>query len=93
MGLWLAPAVLVVVVAGAPPVRWGDHGHRISGRVAAERLPPGMPAFFRWISGAGRQGIRTPRPSDIIPITAFRCPDCGLLRLYAAEVSDDSPVE
>ena len=47
IGFWLAPAALVVMVAGAAPARWGDHGHRISGRVAAERLPPGMPEFFR----------------------------------------------
>jgi hypothetical protein len=60
MGLWLAPAVLVVVVAGGPPVRWGDHGHRISGRVAAERLPPGMPAFFR--SAAGELEYLNPEP-------------------------------
>ena len=26
---------------------WGDHGHRIVGRLASEALPPDMPAFFR----------------------------------------------
>jgi hypothetical protein len=32
---------------GARTARWGDHGHEISGRAAATRLPANMPAFFR----------------------------------------------
>lgn len=42
-------AVTVAVASSAPhaaPV-WGDHGHQIIGRLAADALPPEMPAFFR----------------------------------------------
>ena len=35
------------VVLGARALRWGFHGHEISGRAAATRLPEDMPAFFR----------------------------------------------
>lgn len=43
----LALLAAPVLVAAAPVVRWGEDGHRISGRVAAEKLPAEMPAFFR----------------------------------------------
>jgi hypothetical protein len=33
--------------AGSAAVRWGFHGHEISGRAAATNLPSAMPAFFR----------------------------------------------
>jgi hypothetical protein len=46
-----ASAVGVTLVAAAPsspaPLFWGDHGHRMVGRLAAEALPADMPAFFR----------------------------------------------
>jgi hypothetical protein len=31
----------------APSLAWGEHGHRLSGRAAATRLPKEMPGFFR----------------------------------------------
>ncbi|MFN7624862.1 MAG: hypothetical protein ACK5RS_17130, partial [Acidobacteriota bacterium] len=38
----------VLLLVGAPGVRgWGAHGHAISGKAAAEKLPPTMPDFFR----------------------------------------------
>jgi hypothetical protein len=40
----------ITVTAGAlpdPSLRWGFHGHEISGRAAALRMPDEMPAFFR----------------------------------------------
>ena len=43
--LLLAPSV---PGPGAPaPFRWGEDGHQMSARAAAEALPGGMPAFFR----------------------------------------------
>lgn len=51
------PVVFLIVVAAlaaaAPAaqarlaVRWGEEGHTMIGRVAAEKLPASMPAFFR----------------------------------------------
>lgn len=50
----LAAAALVVATALSaslllppPSLAWGEHGHRLSGRAAATRLPKGMPEFFR----------------------------------------------
>ncbi|MGH7553189.1 MAG: hypothetical protein ACREMQ_09220 [Longimicrobiales bacterium] len=40
-------ALGTIVLLGAQPVRWGDHGHRISARAAVTWLPAEMPAFFR----------------------------------------------
>lgn len=40
-------AVLAVLIAPAILFGWGEHGHRIIGEVAATKLPPAMPAFFR----------------------------------------------
>jgi hypothetical protein len=42
--------VLMGTAALAPPELrppWGEAGHRMAGELAAELLPPGMPAFFR----------------------------------------------
>jgi hypothetical protein len=36
-----------ILLLGAQPVRWGDHGHRISARAALTWLPAEMPGFFR----------------------------------------------
>ncbi len=44
------PAALglaALLVAPRPLGAWGDHGHTISGRAAATRLPAAMPQFFR----------------------------------------------
>ncbi|MEY4166758.1 MAG: hypothetical protein RIR52_582 [Acidobacteriota bacterium] len=39
---------LALFVVGGPSVRgWGAHGHAISGKAAATRLPDTMPGFFR----------------------------------------------
>lgn len=38
----------VLLLVGTPGVRgWGAHGHAISGKAAAEKLPPTVPDFFR----------------------------------------------
>jgi hypothetical protein len=48
MSAALAGVVLVAAVVGAAPARfWGAHGHEISGRAAAMRVPAAMPSFFR----------------------------------------------
>ena len=44
------PAAAAALIAGAGTARarfWGEEGHRIIGRAAAEALPPEMPQFFR----------------------------------------------
>lgn len=43
----LALLAAPLLLAAAPALRWGEDGHRIAGRVAAEKLPADMPAFFR----------------------------------------------
>ncbi|HEX2094884.1 MAG TPA: hypothetical protein VHG28_20965 [Longimicrobiaceae bacterium] len=46
----LIPALaglLALLVAPETAGAWGDHGHTISGRAAATRLPQAMPRFFR----------------------------------------------
>src|SRR5688572_9243832 len=43
----LLTLALGVALLGATSVRWGFHGHEISGRAAAMRMPDEMPAFFR----------------------------------------------
>jgi hypothetical protein len=43
---------LVLCIVPASLFAWGELGHRITGEVAARRLPGAMPAFFR---GASRQ--------------------------------------
>lgn len=45
--LWLCAAAVLGGGTVSASVRWGDHGHRISGRAAATNLPAEMPAFFR----------------------------------------------
>ena len=45
-----APATVLAaagILLGAATIRWGFHGHEISGRAAATRLPEALPAFFR----------------------------------------------
>lgn len=49
-GTALTLATIVVAgsaLTGGTTVRWGSHGHEISGRAAATRLPGAMPAFLR----------------------------------------------
>ena len=41
------PLLALALVAFAPGARWGEHGHRLVGRAAADALPEAMPAFFR----------------------------------------------
>ena len=51
----LAGALALVTVSGpgsTGPVRWGEDGHRMAARAAAETLPSGIPAFF---TGAAEQ--------------------------------------
>jgi hypothetical protein len=38
---------LALVFSAAHAARWGEHGHRMIGRLAAETLPPDVPAFLR----------------------------------------------
>lgn len=47
--LALAPLLLAAAPTPAegPAARWGEHGHVLVGRAAAEALPAEMPAFFR----------------------------------------------
>jgi hypothetical protein len=43
--------LLLIATASPPPARaWGDEGHRWINRIAAERLPADMPAFFKGAS-------------------------------------------
>ncbi|WP_095509388.1 nuclease [Rubrivirga marina] len=44
----------------APAVRWGEHGHRLVGRAAADALPDSMPAFFR--DAAAQLSYLNPEP-------------------------------
>jgi hypothetical protein len=46
--------------AGAPVARWGEHGHRLVGRAAADALPDAMPAFFR--DAAAQLAYLNPEP-------------------------------
>ncbi len=46
--------------AGGPPARWGEHGHRLIGRAAADALPDSMPAFFR--DAAAQLSYLNPEP-------------------------------
>jgi hypothetical protein len=41
--------LMAVAYVMCPPrvAGWGDHGHQLSGRAAALKLPPRMPGFFR----------------------------------------------
>lgn len=47
LGLGLLGAVAVAAAATAPPAPWGESGHEMAARAAAERLPYEMPAFLR----------------------------------------------
>lgn len=60
-------ALTVATLAGAAPaaqarltVRWGEEGHTMIGRAAAERLPASMPAFFR--EAAAQLAYLNPEP-------------------------------
>lgn len=49
---FLATVIAAGALVGATPYRansalWGERGHRIVGRLAAEAMPPETPAFFR----------------------------------------------
>lgn len=61
----LGPALTVLVLAShAPdtpaPARWGEAGHVMAGRAAAEGLPDDVPAFFR--GAADRLAYLNPEP-------------------------------
>lgn len=43
-----------------PPLRWGEDGHRMAGRAAAETLPAAIPEFFR--SSVDRLAYLNPEP-------------------------------
>jgi hypothetical protein len=45
--LVISPLALGASYPEAPPVVWGEHGHRMIGEAAARKLPAEMPAFFR----------------------------------------------
>ncbi|WP_412061841.1 nuclease [Rubrivirga sp. IMCC45206] len=46
--------------ASGPPAQWGEHGHRLIGRAAADALPDSMPAFFR--QAAAQLSYLNPEP-------------------------------
>jgi hypothetical protein len=53
--------IVFLVVAFSPTVNaWGDEGHRYVNRVAAQKLPEDMPAFFR--NAAARLEFLGPEP-------------------------------
>ena len=58
----LATTLVAAAFAGtlSATVRWGDHGHRISGRAAATNLPAEMPGFFR--DAVGQLEYLNPEP-------------------------------
>lgn len=59
--LSIATLTLLIFAAAPEPVRgWGTVGHEISGRVAATKLPTGMPAFFR--RAVDQLGYLNPEP-------------------------------
>lgn len=45
--IFLIAVILLILVPAAGVRGWGAHGHEISGRAAAMRLPQKMPHFFR----------------------------------------------
>ncbi len=47
LALTLAAAGAVLLTRPAATEAWGDAGHRLIGKAAADALPPAMPAFFR----------------------------------------------
>jgi hypothetical protein len=51
-----------------------DNGY---GVVLQSSWAPGDPIARRFIGGIKY------RPDDLIPMTAYRCPSCGLVELYA----------
>jgi hypothetical protein len=56
-------AALLLSTALVPPqtaLAWGEHGHKLSGRAAATRLPKAMPDFFR--KEVGRLEYLNPEP-------------------------------
>jgi hypothetical protein len=53
-------AVLLVLALPVGLFAWGEVGHRVIGEVAARRLPPSMPAFFR--NASKQLGYLNPEP-------------------------------
>lgn len=54
-------ALILLILNAVPPVSaWGEDGHRYINRVAAERLPQDMPAFFR--NAGARLAFLGPEP-------------------------------
>lgn len=50
MSRWLGAAAVLsflALIGSASAMRWGLHGHEITGRAAATDLPAAMPSFFR----------------------------------------------
>jgi len=45
--VFLVPALLLIQIHLPSVAAWGDEGHRYINRVAADKLPGDMPAFFR----------------------------------------------
>jgi hypothetical protein len=61
LAAFISIAVLLFGHSGLRPAEaWGDEGHRYINRVAAEKLPAGMPAFFR--NSADRLAFLGPEP-------------------------------
>lgn len=61
LGVALIVLVSLIVMAFVTPAgAWGDEGHRWVNRVAAEKLPQDMPAFFR--NAAARLSFLGPEP-------------------------------
>ena len=57
----LFPVIVLLLLSQVPSTRaWGDEGHRYINRVAAQKLPDDMPAFFR--QAAARLEFLGPEP-------------------------------
>src|SRR5689334_12352083 len=57
----LFPVIVLLLLSQVPSTRaWGDEGHRYVNRVAAQKLPDDMPAFFR--QAAARLEFLGPEP-------------------------------
>lgn len=51
-------------------------------------IRPGKPTSWNPIE-AVRQGLAGESSDERIPVTAWRCPRCGLLELHASKEDDD----
>jgi len=67
----LAGALTLLALSGptaTPPVRWGEDGHRMAARAAAETLPAGIPAFFTDAAEQLAYLFRAPVPEESIAL-------------------------